>query len=269
MDALTHSLIALSGDDNVIVVRKPFVKFTGRLEAGMMLSQLLYWTPKSKNDGWIAKSDLEFSEELCLTQYGVRSARKSLEDMGVLEVKIKKFNGAPTTHYRLKLDPLIQLWTDWLNDNSDFAKSQNPSCENERSLTETTTENSATPPSSRAASESKPKSEKKPTPRAVKVFRSKAHRFPAKSWYEKIASVVGEDSAELEFWGRVVHNWVGRGYKPTNVQGMLECFKRRDCLEKYQPRDNGRSHIHEGRKPIFATGVGEWSEQDKVEMGMI
>ncbi len=41
IDALTQTLIALSGQENVVVVRKPFVKFTGSLAGGLLLGQLL------------------------------------------------------------------------------------------------------------------------------------------------------------------------------------------------------------------------------------
>jgi hypothetical protein len=139
LDDLTATLITLSGDDSVITVRKPFVEFTGSLEAAMMLSQLLYWTPRSKADGWIAKTDDEWTEELCLTGYAIRKARKILEDMEVLETDLRKFKGAPTVHYRLIQETLRHKWILWIR-KIDFSKSQNGTCENAESYTETTTE---------------------------------------------------------------------------------------------------------------------------------
>jgi hypothetical protein len=68
---------------------------------------------------------------------------------------------------------------------------------------------------------------KSKTPAAVRAFRNAAHRYPAKSWYQDIASAVGEDPADLEFWREIVKEWVGLGWKPTNVKGMLECYRRR------------------------------------------
>jgi hypothetical protein len=139
MNDLISTLISLSGEENTIVVRRSFVQFTGTLEAGMLLSQLLYWTPKSTMNGWIAKTDDDFSNELCLTQYAVRKARSELEKCGILETKLKKFNGAPTVHYRLDLDALQRKWISWIQ-KTDFAKTQNGSCENAKSITETTAE---------------------------------------------------------------------------------------------------------------------------------
>src|SRR3972149_7463185 len=95
---LLQTLIAMTGQDNVITVHRPFVEFTGSLEGAMMLSQLLYWTPKSTMGGWIAKSDKDWKQELCLTRYAHRKATQDLVTMGIVETQIKKFKGAPTTH---------------------------------------------------------------------------------------------------------------------------------------------------------------------------
>jgi hypothetical protein len=139
-DDLAKTLIALSGNESVITVRKPFVQFTGSLEAGMMLSQLLYWTPRARiPGGWIAKSDREFNDELCLSSYAIRKARKELEKLGILETALKKFAGAPTTHYRLKMAELRQAWATFISQ-MDLSNSQNPIVEIKESSTETTTE---------------------------------------------------------------------------------------------------------------------------------
>lgn len=135
---LITSLIALSGQENVIVVYRAFVDFTGTLEAAMMLSQLLYWTPRSS--GWIAKSDQEFSDELHFSSYTTRKARKQLEAMDILATTVRKFAGRPVVHYRLDLKELNRKWTLWIR-KVDFVDSQSPLCENAKTLTETTTEN--------------------------------------------------------------------------------------------------------------------------------
>ncbi len=69
---------------------------------------------------------------------------------------------------------------------------------------------------------------KTPIPEAVEVFRAETNRFPPKSWFPTIAEAVGADPPNLDRWRRVVHAWVGTGYNPTNVQGMLECYRRGD-----------------------------------------
>lgn len=141
MNQLIESLIALSGQKNTVVIRKPFVQFTGSLEAGLLLGQLLYWTPRASIPGqWIAKTDADFSDELCLSSYAVRKSRKVLEGRKILQTTIRKFAGSPTVHYRLNLNELQKQWEVWLSQ-MDIANSQERSCENTKTLTKTTTEN--------------------------------------------------------------------------------------------------------------------------------
>lgn len=140
---LIQTLIGMSGQNNVITVYRPMVQFLGSLEAAMLLSQLLYWTPKSTMGGWIAKSDREFQNELCLKRYSIRSASKLLAQLNLIETKRKKFNKAPTTHYRVNIGSLEKQWIQFLrlseNEQSDYAKTNNPGLsENEQSLTEIT-----------------------------------------------------------------------------------------------------------------------------------
>jgi hypothetical protein len=112
---LIQTLISMTGQSNVITIHRPFVDFTNSLEAAMMLSQLLYWTPKAVlPGGWIAKSDKDWKKELGLKRYGHRNATKILKNMGIIETKIKKFRGAPTTHYRVKWDALENKWSAWV-----------------------------------------------------------------------------------------------------------------------------------------------------------
>ena len=72
---------------------------------------------------------------------------------------------------------------------------------------------------------SSPPRQRGKTPPAVAVFRENAHRYPAKSWYENVANTIGDEPGDLEFWGSVVKDWVGKGYNPVNVKGMLSCYE--------------------------------------------
>lgn len=140
---LLQTLITMVGQSNVITIHRPLVDFLGgSLEGAMLLSQLLYWTPRSVMGGWIAKSDLELQNELCLKRYSVRAAREMLEEKGVIESKLQKFNGFPTQHYRVRLDALEAQWRAFLrlseNEQTDCAKTDDGLSENEQSLTETT-----------------------------------------------------------------------------------------------------------------------------------
>ncbi len=93
-------------------------------------------------------------------------------------------------------------------------------------------------PKSRRKSQKKPRT---PVPPAVRVFRENAHRYPAKSWYSDVAQTVGDDPGNLELWGKIVHAWVGLGWKPTNVNGMLEFYRRREIPGDGKGKNNANS----------------------------
>lgn len=93
----------------------------------------------------------------------------------------------------------------------------------------------------------KKQAEKTPTPKGVLVFRSIARRYPAKEWYDDVALIIGEDDTSLELWGRIIKAWVGLGWNPTNVVGMLDFFKRKEI-----PPGNGRSGNGQGARAAIA-----------------
>lgn len=142
---LAASLLQMSGQVNIITVRRPFVSFTGTLERAMLLDQLLYWTPRSVMGGWIAKTDADFQNELCLTRYSVRAAREGLAEMKLIEMDVRKFGGFPTQHYKVNMAELTKQWSAFVSrlseiEQTDYPKSNNGLSEIEQSLTETTTE---------------------------------------------------------------------------------------------------------------------------------
>lgn len=70
------------------------------------------------------------------------------------------------------------------------------------------------------------KNGKKSIPKAIKVFRVNAFRYPAKAWYKRVEGIVGEAEEDLDFWGLVVLHYVGHGWNPTNVANMLRFYAR-------------------------------------------
>ncbi|MCP4567953.1 MAG: hypothetical protein GY841_10275 [FCB group bacterium] len=98
----------------------------------------------------------------------------------------------------------------------------------------------ATPPEHPKKAPKKPKT---PTHPAITTFRENAHRYPAKAWYSKIESAVGDSEKALELWGSVVLNYVGMGWNPQNVKGMLEFFERGEVPKS---KGNGRGDTDDG-----------------------
>jgi len=111
----------------------------------------------------------------------------------------------------------------------------------------------APPPAPKPKRPPKKKPDRKPVPESVKVFRANAHRYPAKAWYADVDETVGTKEADLAFWGKIVKTWAGYGWNPTNVKGMLECYRERRIPVK-RGSDNGR--ITTTERVELATGPG-------------
>lgn len=166
---LANTLINLSGQKNVITVYRAFVDFTGTLEAAMMLSQLLYWTPKSKNNGWIAKSDKDFQEELCLSRRAIRGSRIILLNLLVITTKKAQFNGAPTMHYRINLENLDHQWDQFLSESEQSIIPNGTNDDPEQNERLSQTEQSITKTTPKITKEDPPP-EKKPKPKSQYVL---------------------------------------------------------------------------------------------------
>jgi hypothetical protein len=134
-NAVVSLLSGLSGQDNTLVIPRAFIALcNGNHLQALLLSQILYWSDRSKDtDGWFAKSYEDWFEELCMTEYQVRRAiegdkrtiaeavRKqekaplTLEDLGV-ETETRRsnfYNGGATKHYRIN----AEKFANWIMNN--------------------------------------------------------------------------------------------------------------------------------------------------------
>ena len=130
----TFELIkSFCGQSNIMSIPRVFIKWTGSIETALFLSQIVHWSDKGhREDGFFYKSNDEWCEELGLSLYAVKKAKRELSELGIIETKLLKAKGTPTTHYRLNKDELNQ----WVR-----LKSTSPPdepVENNQSLTETT-----------------------------------------------------------------------------------------------------------------------------------
>ena len=90
----------------------------GDVKQALFICQLFYWHDKGKlSDGWIWKTQDDWTEETGLSRYEQQTARKHLVEKGVLQEKLK---GIPATlHYRLDLDRLFELVENWYTEKQD------------------------------------------------------------------------------------------------------------------------------------------------------
>lgn len=83
------------------------IHMTGDINAGLVLSRLLYWMPKGcREDGVIWKADREWQDELLLSYEQMNRVRELLNPF--VDWWKEQAQGAPTYHYRLKVDALVK-----------------------------------------------------------------------------------------------------------------------------------------------------------------
>ena len=129
IDWLNKTIIKHKGRGNVIPIKNDLLGFCeGDYPTAALLTQLLYWKDKTKVNGdWIAKSAKDWQKELYLSQKQISRITKKLTTLRLIETKIKRFSGSPTTHYRLRDTELKKRFVEYLETGvSIFAKSKNP-----------------------------------------------------------------------------------------------------------------------------------------------
>jgi hypothetical protein len=106
--------------------------------------------------------------------------------------------------------------------------------------TETNNEGGNTPPSGSHNST--------PKPLAVHAYRKIAHLYPDKALWQTLDEAIGDKPENLEFWEQVVTDWIGCGWRKTNLKGMLDHYKRREL-----PTTGGEANGHKSGKSASTT----------------
>jgi hypothetical protein len=124
-----------------IAVYPIYIKITGSVNAGLLLSQLMYWYG-AVNGRIFYKSDIEIMEETCLSESELRTAKNKLKSMPFIEIKAK---GVPAkTHYSINAENLIREIHAFSSAKSTKLKTRNQRNSNSEfneTITENTTEN--------------------------------------------------------------------------------------------------------------------------------
>ena len=167
---VSQLLTAFSGQQNTLTIPRPYIALCdGDILTALLLSQCVYWTDRTKDaQGWFAKSYQEWLSELGMTQYQVNRAAKLLKRLG-LETKLRKFNGAPTVHYRINMDVFSQCIMKFLDNPGLSSFSIIHDEETSQSLTEPTTKTTTKPTLQTRASKSEnatPSKKVQPNPSA-------------------------------------------------------------------------------------------------------
>ena len=124
-----------------IAVYPVYIKITGSVNAGLLLSQLMYWYG-AVNGRTFYKSDAEIMEETMLSESELRTAKNKLKSLSFIEIKAK---GVPArTHYTINSQLLISEINNFSSAKSTKLKKrnqQNYDSEINETITENTQEN--------------------------------------------------------------------------------------------------------------------------------
>jgi hypothetical protein len=112
---------------DAFIVRRIYVRMVDDLNAGIMLSRIVYYYLPGKDGNsrlrvnhqnrlWIAKGRDEWEKEICLTPKQVDRSVKILRDLNLVDKATFKFNGTPKMHVRLRIGKFLTAWQEQLDD---------------------------------------------------------------------------------------------------------------------------------------------------------
>lgn len=252
----------ISGQENIIVVPKLFVKLTGDLTTAILLNQIVFYSDKSKRtDGCFYKSHKEWEEEICLTKRQVSYSTAKLKEMGLVETKLMKANGAPTLHYKLDYDKLVQ----WIVTKCNNGKSQNVTIDSNNmsqslteNTTEITTENTTLKRSSRHKYETCDMNAAKYLFEKIKENNPK-HKEPLfDSWANDIRLMRERDNRTLQDIKDVIDWCQNDSFWKSNILAAGKLRKQFDQL--YMKMNERKGGNQNGNRPIANNGKAYWEE---------
>ena len=191
--------------DQPIAYHPILARVAGSVTAGLLLSQFLYWTPRSQDpEGWVWKSRDEILHETFLTRTEQETARRRLKEIGVLEEKLA---GVPARlHFRINLSRLTELlassqlagflptsWQDSRQPDGGNAASKQEG--NQPANSETTPENSQRLPLSNYSKGTRPEETQRDTPEATMVTPIAEPQRPSNGRPTRIGDVLAAQAA--------------------------------------------------------------------------
>lgn len=81
---LTGQLQLMLAGQRIIAFYPVFARLGGSVNAGVFLSQLLYWTPRGRETGWVYKTKTEWQDETLLSPKELDRCRDKWRSLGVL-----------------------------------------------------------------------------------------------------------------------------------------------------------------------------------------
>lgn len=210
-------------------------ELVGSVKAAVLLSQLMYLDGQQDNPGtWFPISVAKLREMTGLSTKEQRTARKPLVELRLLLYEKRGMPGR--YHYRISLDNLAALSAGQL----ELPEIGSTECPNRTHKSVPSGDTSVSRPASHelpirphikkeslkdSKGKKKKRGKKTPPPPGVVVYRRVAKRFPNKAIWAEIDRIVGSEFSPLLKWGHTIRKWLGYGWNPTNINGMLDVFQ--------------------------------------------
>ena len=115
---------SISGQNKVITGSAFLTDFAGSLEAGVLLSQIIYWSDRTSDpDGWFYKSYDDWFGELKIKKKSVMGIISKLESAGIIETTVRNDpRGITKKHYRIITDRFDKTLYDFKNSDISLTK---------------------------------------------------------------------------------------------------------------------------------------------------
>jgi hypothetical protein len=214
--------------DRPIAFNPSFKKITGSTNAALLLSQAFYWMKRTSNkDGWFYKTREDWMDETGLTAEELDGARAKCRTSGVIEEKLA---GVPATvHYRVVKAKVYELLgfqfgeipQSGLSDLPQIGgkpeSGSDPDFNKESEITPGITTERV--PALDFRNMTVPQARKLST---IRLYIEATEQFPASVLWETVHNTITEKALTFEQLRSAAIAWIGKGYRPENVTGILE-----------------------------------------------
>lgn len=130
---LKQVLIELLGQKNRLTVHKSLAIFSGSIDRGIVLDQIIFWSEKSteSKDGWFHKSYKEWQEETTIKERSLNRIFKEFENLNLIERKTRSSRGIRKLYIKPLMSNIIDQFMFFLNQTdkvSDWRKNYTKTC---------------------------------------------------------------------------------------------------------------------------------------------
>lgn len=267
--------------DRPIAFHRCFAELGGSVNAGLMLSQAVYWSKRSTTkDGWFWKTAEEWTEETYLSRTEQATARKQLKRLTCWQEELR---GVPAKlFYRIDFDALDDLLSENKSSaiiETSFQESRNPVFRNPANkdsgilktfitettseiTSETTTEREAQPRQALVVTQGAPIATPHTQGGADAVSVALEHFPQLGIWQQELIEKADINHGIL--WRQCCERWRDNRYSIRNVTGLIDSYHRAETQHSKEQINNGKNgtgHKRESHNERAARETRELIEQ--------